>query len=160
MPRPIEIIRLGPGDVARLHAIVESLPPPEWRDETMPSRAHLARVLADARVYVFGAFAGERPAGFVSAYRFAALTAEIDHVYIYDVWVGPDDRGQGVGRRLMDALTAACRADGVAEGWIGTDSDNIAAQRLYTAAGGREMGRDYVEYEFDFLADPPAGGAR
>ena len=48
-------------------------------------------------------------------------------------------------RRLMEV----CRADGIAEGWVGTDNDNIPAQRLYLAAGAREVGRDFVEYEFD-----------
>ncbi len=160
----IEILRLRAGDAARMHAIVASLPPPEWRDETMPTIAYLARALSDARVIVLGAFDGEAPAGFVSAYRFPSLTAELDQVYVYDVWVGPEHRGRGIGRRLMDALTALCRDEGIAEGWIGTDGDNIAAQRLYLAAGGTEAGRDFVEYEFDFrdraMTGGPAGGGR
>jgi hypothetical protein len=59
--------RLNSADAPRMRSIVAMLPPPEWRGENIPRRAHFARALADPAVYVFAAFEGERPAGFVSA---------------------------------------------------------------------------------------------
>lgn len=144
--------RLNSADAARMRSIVAMLPPPEWRGEQVPRLAHFARALADPAVYVFAAFEGERPAGFVSAYRFPSLTEECDLVYIYDVYVAPEDQASGVERRLMDSVIAECRRDGATEAWVGTDLDNHAAQRLFMAAGATGAGQDYIQFEFDLAA--------
>jgi ribosomal protein S18 acetylase RimI-like enzyme len=150
--RPIEVRRLNAADAERMRGIVAMLPLPEWRGERLPSLAHFGRALADPAVYVFAAFDGERPAGFVSAYRFPSLTEEHDLVYIYDVYVAPADQARGIGRRLMDSVIAQCRWDGVAEAWVGTDLDNPAAQRLFAAAGAKGAGQRYIQFEFDMAA--------
>jgi hypothetical protein len=95
--RPIEVRRLNAADAGRMHGIVAMLPLPEWRGERLPSLAHFGRALADPAVYVFAAFDGERPAGFVSAYRFPSLTEERDLVYIYDVYVAPPIKPEALG---------------------------------------------------------------
>lgn len=152
MTRPIEVRRLNAADAERMHSIVAMLPPPEWRGEQVPRLPHFVRALADPAVYVFAAFEGERPAGFVSAYRFPSLTKECDLVYIFDVYVAPADQAGGIGRRLLDSVIAQCRRDGVKEAWAGTDSDNHAAQRLFVAAGAGGAGQEYVQFEFDLAA--------
>jgi ribosomal protein S18 acetylase RimI-like enzyme len=152
---PIEVRRLNTADAERMRGIVAMLPQPEWRGKRLPSLAHFGRALADPAAYVFAAFEGERPAGFVSAYRFPSLTEEHDLVYIYDVYVMPADQASGVGRRLMDGVITQCRWDGVAEAWVGADLDNPAAQRLFAAAGAKGGGQRYVQFEFDLAA---AGG--
>jgi GNAT superfamily N-acetyltransferase len=81
------------------------LPVPERRDERVPGLRHLESALADRGVFVFAAFDGRRPAGFVSGYRFPSLTKACDLVYIHDV--APTDRGRGVGRKLIDRVLAS-----------------------------------------------------
>lgn len=149
--RPIEVRRLNAADAERMRSIVAMLPPPEWRGEHVPTLAHFARALADPAVYVFAAFAGDRAAGFVSAYRFPSLTEECNLAYIYDVYVAPADQASGIGR-LMDSVIAQCRRDGATEAWVGTDLDNRAAQRLFVAAGASGAGQEYLQFEFDLAA--------
>jgi hypothetical protein len=60
----------------RMQTIVAMLPQPEWRGAEIPSLSYLARALADPDVYVFAAFEGKRPMGFVSAYRFPSLAKQ------------------------------------------------------------------------------------
>jgi len=157
MNAPIEVRRLSAGDAMRMQTIVAMLPQPEWRGAEIPSLSYLARALADPDIYVFAAFEGKRPMGFVSAYRFPSLAKQCDLVYIYDVYVAAADQDRGVGRRLMDRMIAECRQDGIAEAWFGMDLDNQAAQRLYVSAGSREPGEKYLQFEFDLAAASDKG---
>jgi ribosomal protein S18 acetylase RimI-like enzyme len=106
------------------------LPVSDWRDERVPGLRHLESALANRGVFVFAAFDGKRPAGFVSGYRFPSLTKECDLVYIYDVYVAPPDRRRGIGRKLMDRVLAERRREGVAKAWVGH--------------------AEYIQFEFDF----------
>ena len=81
----------------RMRTILAMLPQPEWRGAEISSVFYLARALADSDVYVFAAFEGTRPVGFVSAYRFPSLAKQCDLVYIYDVYVAAADQDRGVG---------------------------------------------------------------
>ena len=106
MNAPIEVRRLSAGDIMRMQTIVAMLPQPEWRGAEIPSLSDLARALADPDIYVFAAFEGKRPMGFVSAYRFPSLAKQCDLVYIYDVYVAAADQDRGVGRRLRSPNAA------------------------------------------------------
>lgn len=57
------------------------------------------------------------------------------------VAVAPDHRATGLGTRLMDALAAAARAQGVPALSLSVDHDNPAL-RLYERLGYRELSRD------------------
>ncbi len=155
----VDILRLRADDAPLMQSVIAMLPPPEWRDETVPGVAYLEKVLTDPTIYALAALQGQKPVGFASAYRFPALTGEYRQAYVYDVFVAEGHRGAGIGRMLVEAVLAALRDDGVAEAWVGTDGPNLAAQRLYEAAGATEVGRDYVEYEFN-LADAPGQSAQ
>ena len=56
---------------------------------------------------------------------------------LYDIVVDPDQRGQGVGRRLLDATLAALKARGAPRVVLSTAEGNEAAQRLFARAGFR-----------------------
>jgi ribosomal protein S18 acetylase RimI-like enzyme len=68
---------------------------------------------------------------------------------IYDIVVDPAQRGQGVGRLLLDATIAALGARGVPRVLLSTAEQNEAAQRLFARAGFRrtmiEMTREVDE---------------
>lgn len=118
------------------------------RDEHL---AWLARRLAtaDCRLYI-GVRAG-RPVGQVRVDRDEPTgTAEVS------IAVAPEARGQGVGRRLLDAALAAARAD--AQLGVGTfrarvRPDNAASLALFRGAGfveagsGEEASIPYLAFE-------------
>ncbi len=56
---------------------------------------------------------------------------------IYDLIVDPERRGQGVGRRLLDALLQALAERGAPQVVLFTATQNQDAQRLFAAAGFR-----------------------
>ena len=56
---------------------------------------------------------------------------------IYDVVVHPEHRGQGIGRRLLDAAIATLEAAGAPRVLLSTANLNESAQRLFERAGFR-----------------------
>src|SRR5262249_1287324 len=143
MIAPIELRRLSAGDAMRMQTIVAMLPQPEWRGAEIPSLSYLARALADPDVYVFAAFEGKRPMGFVSAYRFPSLAKQCDLVYMYDVYVAAADQDRGVGRGLMDRMIAEMpqgrRRRGVGRNGSGQPSGAAALCVDRCARTGREI---------------------
>ena len=148
LDEPISVERLGPSEGAELAHALEDLVPEEERERALPSPRYLGDLLAAPTTYVFLARCGQFPVGYLSAYRFPRLDYAGDHVYLFDIEVAPAARRSGIGRRLVQRLLDACRADAVTLVWAGTALDNVAAQRTFEAAGGRRVSETYVEYEF------------
>lgn len=64
--------------------------------------------------------------------------------YLEDLWVEPQARGAGVGRRVMDALIARGRDRGWRRLYWHTDADNTAARARYDRI---VQVADYVRYD-------------
>lgn len=58
----------------------------------------------------------------------------------HSVYVGPEARGRGVGRALLDTLLASARAGGVWTVQAGVFPENTPSLALHTAAGFRVVG--------------------
>jgi L-amino acid N-acyltransferase YncA len=58
----------------------------------------------------------------------------------HSVYVRPAARGQGIGRRLLDALIASTEADGIWTIQSGIFPENVASTALHLAAGFRIVG--------------------
>jgi ribosomal protein S18 acetylase RimI-like enzyme len=56
-------------------------------------------------------------------------------MYLQYLYVDPDVRGSGIGRRLIEASTSLARALDCDVMVVGTEPDNHAAQAVYAACG-------------------------
>jgi ribosomal protein S18 acetylase RimI-like enzyme len=61
-------------------------------------------------------------------------------VYVHEMEVDEDARGQGYGRQLIDSMLDVARVHGVARVFLVTQKSNIAARALYESAGGHVPG--------------------
>jgi ribosomal-protein-alanine N-acetyltransferase len=111
------------------------------------SENEFERLLADRNVLCHVARAGTRVAGFVIA-RMVEDEAEI-----LMVAVAPQQRGRGLGARLIGRHLARLAARGVRNVFLEVDEGNEPAIRLYTRAGFERVGRRPGYYE------KPAGAA-
>lgn len=75
-------------------------------------------------------------------------------LWINEVAVAEAQRGQGIGRRLLEALFEQARRLGCREAWVLTEPDNLPAQRLYAAAGGYQHPIKQVMFTFPIETRP------
>ncbi|WP_420595367.1 GNAT family N-acetyltransferase [Deinococcus sp.] len=92
---------------------------------------------ADARHHLAVALDGETVVGMASGVH-SVHPDKPPELFINEVGVADAYQGQGLGRRLMDALLAHARTLGCVAAWTLTEQGNVAARRLYASSGGQE----------------------
>jgi len=122
---------LGPGDAAILDRVAPGVfdhdVDPRWTAEFFADPRHRLVVALDAETVV----------GMASAVHYVHPD-KAPELFVNEVGVAPSHQGQGIGRRLMEALLDHAQALGCREAWVLTDYDNAAARRLYASVGGEE----------------------
>jgi ribosomal protein S18 acetylase RimI-like enzyme len=132
---------LGPGDGSVLDRVA-----PGVFDNAVDHR-WTGEFLADARHHLAVALDGDLVVGMASALHYVHPDKPPE-LWINEVGVAPTHRGQGVGRRLIEALFERGRSLGCGQAWVATEPSNTAARRLYAAAGGVEAAEAFVMVEF------------
>jgi ribosomal protein S18 acetylase RimI-like enzyme len=87
---------------------------------------------------MFLAWHDGRPVGIAGTYR-----DEGGRWIVISMWVRPAHQGQGIGRRLLDAVVGFIRAQGAREAHLGVADGNTAARRLYETYGFADTGDAY-----------------
>jgi len=110
-------------------------------------RQYLAERLGrDESVVLLAGEADGTALGFVQLYpTFSSLRAARVFV-LYDLFVAPEARQRGVGRRLMEAAAGEARRRGAVSLVLSTARTNHRAQRLYESLG---WVRDEEFYEYN-----------
>jgi ribosomal protein S18 acetylase RimI-like enzyme len=75
------------------------------------------------------------PVGFCQLYPTFCSVVAAPIFALYDLYVDPAARGQGVGRQLLAAAYAHAKADGKVRMDLTTAKTNLSAQALYQACG-------------------------
>ncbi len=137
---------------ATMETVWNDIPETERRDL---DRAHLeghfrphAKQVIDSRENAI--FVAEDAAGEVLGYTIvgAATTmlSPIPFGFVYDMWVAPQLRRQGVATRLLERVADWCRTRGYRRLKLEVAATNAAARGLYRSSGFAEervfMGRD------------------
>ena len=138
----LDVRRLGPGDEEAVHAARALF-------DDAPEEQATRRFLAEPTHHLLvGYDEVGAPVGFVSGVELTHPDKGTE-MFLYELGVDESARGRGVGRTLVEALTAAAREAGCYDMWVLADADNAAAQATYARAGGRESSRP-VLLEWDF----------
>jgi GNAT superfamily N-acetyltransferase len=108
--------------------------------------ATFARLLGDAPED-FNAFVAEQDGELVGLvhYLFHRHCWRIENVcYLQDLYAIPEARGQGIGRKLIEAVYAAADAAGAPSVYWLTQDDNMTAQQLYNRIAKKT---NFVKYQ-------------
>lgn len=110
------------------------------------NRAFFRRFLAPSEDgLLLGARAEARFRGYACLYWHFSSTIAAETVLMNDLFVEPADRGEGIGRALIEAARDVARERGAAHLEWATAPDNFTAQRLYDSTGAERS--EWVEYE-------------
>ncbi|MEO7292162.1 MAG: GNAT family N-acetyltransferase, partial [Ginsengibacter sp.] len=58
-------------------------------------------------------------------------------------------RRKGAGRLLMETLLAHLKNDNVSERWLGTATDNLEGQALFSATGGIKSAETFNDFTYE-----------
>ena len=139
---PVEIRILHTGD----EAILQNVDPDVFDDPVDPKSAVL--FLADPLHHIVVALDGSLVVGFASAVHYFHPDKPAPELWINEVGVAETHRGQGIAKRILNALFDVAREKRCTLAWVLTSRDNNAARRLYESAGGVEQSDDNVLIEF------------
>jgi len=98
----------------------------DWLDRSWRMAADGYRVLAAWR---------ERRAVAVAGYRVARNLIHGRFLYVDDLVTEPEERGSGLGARLLDELASIAAAAGCDRMVLDTAADNLAARRFFEREG-------------------------
>jgi ribosomal protein S18 acetylase RimI-like enzyme len=118
-------------------------------DEPTPGRAALtARITellaaGEVDVLMSESATGTDPADGLAVLRFRpGIWSEALECYLAELYVVPDSRGRGLGRRLMEAAIEFARSRGADYMDLGTSETDVAARALYESLGFVNRERD------------------
>ncbi len=98
--------------------------------------------------YAFGAYVGGELSGVVVIRTNPKKPKIIHRAFVWGVYVGPNARGRGVARRLMEAAIAELPAE-VEVVHLGVSAQNPSAIRTYEGLGFRRYGLEEKALKID-----------
>ena len=107
----------------------------------------MAQLLADARFWLFGAFAGDTPVGGLSAHVLPVTAQDGHELFIYDIAVQVQHQRRGIGRRLMQAALAEAAEAGLLAAFVPADNDDAHALDFYRAIGGQAQPVTFFNFD-------------
>ena len=117
-------------DAAAVHRAAELFDEP-------PLPAATEKFLASPGHHLLMAFDGDRAVGMVTGVEMTHPDKGTE-MFLYELGVAPHARLRGIGTALVEALAGVARERGCYGMWVGTESDNEAAQKTYRRAGANE----------------------
>lgn len=134
------IVRVGAADELRFAAIA-----PDVFDEAIDTGRLKAYLAAPGHVMVL-AFEGDLVVG--------QCAGVIHHhpdkpteLYVDEVGTASTHLRRGIATAMLKELFAWGRELGCKEAWLGTETDNVAANALYASLGGKRQGMVYFEFD-------------
>ncbi|GID94942.1 GNAT family N-acetyltransferase [Amorphoplanes digitatis] len=131
-------------DAAAVHSAADLFDEP-------PLAAATERFLASPDHHLLFAYDGDRAVGMISGVEMTHPDKGTE-MFVYELGVAPAARLQGIGAALVRALADLARERGCYGMWVGTETDNEAAQATYRRAGATEEA-PFVLLNWDLIAE-------
>ena len=137
MPTSIIVRRLLLGDEPLACAAVNAIRLEGEGESRRVSVDYMRKFLDMESNYLVVASEGGIPLGYVLAYRLPRFDRDRSMLYVHDVTVAANRRGEGIGRRMLEATVQLCRDEGLVKMFLITGKNNLPAMKLYRGSGGQ-----------------------
>jgi len=108
----------------------------------------LAEFLRDPRHHLVIAIADGLVIGMVSGVHYIHPDKSPE-MFINEAGVDEGYRGKGIGKKLLHKLIEHGKSLNCTSAWVLTESDNVAANKVYSGVGGIRFAEGLVMYEFE-----------
>jgi len=98
-------------------------------------RPHAAQVIDSRENAIFVAESDGRTLGYAIVGSASTMLTPVPFGFVYDLWVSPEARRQGIARRLLEKAEDWCREQGYKKLKLEVAATNGAARALYEADG-------------------------
>jgi ribosomal protein S18 acetylase RimI-like enzyme len=122
--------------------------------DSPPLAAATEKFLAHPDHHLLFAYDGDRAVGMISGVEMTHPDKGTE-MFVYELGVAPVARLRGIGAALVRALADVARERGCYGMWVGTETDNEAAQATYRRAGATEE-TPFVLLNWDLAPGDPA----
>jgi aminoglycoside 3-N-acetyltransferase I len=148
----IEIKKLDLGEIALAKSLIFMFGADDGGAENfkLPSDEYVSAMLARDDFHVVVALDTNELVGGLTAYELKMFKRETTEMFLYEIEVAEAYRQKGIGKALIEYLKQICERRGIVEMFVGTESDNRAARKLYAATGGKA---DEDSVWFNYLFD-------
>jgi len=145
-----EVKKLSVDDVSVAQELIELFGFAEGsRHQIFSSEKYVQEMLGRDDFHVIVALENNRLIGGLTAYEMKMFKRETTEMFLYEIEVAETHRRKGIGKALIESLKQICVEKGIVEMFVGTERDNLAAQKLYAATGGEyDDGSVWFSYKF------------
>ena len=144
-----DILRLTSGNEDLAITAIQILKIELEGSKCKPSIDHIGSYLRNPNNYLVLAQIDGVPVGFLSAYRFPRIDCDKYMIYLYEIEVEKCQRCKGIGKKMIRLLIDLVKQEDIMEIWVGTQHDNIPAQRLFESTGAIIEGKHNFEYVYE-----------
>jgi aminoglycoside 3-N-acetyltransferase I len=135
----IKIVKLAAGDLDKFTQLIKVFEDVfEMQHFEMPAKSHLQHMLEKKDFFVFVALADLEVVGGLTSYALQQYYSTSPLVYIYDLAVTTKHQRQGIGKSLIEAITAYCKGIGMEEVFVQADKVDEHAVAFYRSTGATE----------------------
>jgi aminoglycoside 3-N-acetyltransferase I len=140
---PVRIVRIGPDDLAMMHALLDVFGEAFGEEDTYggarPGPEYLRRLLASDTFIALAALKGDGVVGGLAAYVMRKFEQERSEIYVYDLAVAEPHRRQGIATALLRETARIAPEFGAWVVMIQADADDDQAIAVYERIGVREQ---------------------
>jgi len=105
--------------------------------------------LSSENFIVLAAFAENEVVGGLTAYELPMYYSDSSEIFLYDLAIKPEYQRRGIGKGLMQRLTAHCIQQGIKEFFVMAHAEDEHAIEFYHATGGES--ENVVNFLFETL---------
>jgi len=146
---PFQIKRLTKEHLADFQALVNLFNLVFEEESNIGSATHLLKLLSSENFIVLAAFAENEVVGGLTAYELPMYYSDSSEIFLYDLAIKPEYQRRGIGKGLMQRLTAHCIQQGIKEFFVMAHAEDEHAIEFYHATGGES--ENVVNFLFETL---------